>query len=182
MSTTAVTCGTHARRHFLLAGVLLISFACLCLLPSDPGAPPKTDCPHPDTAQPVDSTDPIYRIIAPNGDEVFSIGQQCTVKVASSRPAASAALYVLIGKRQLVFSPPPFNEEGVSLPGGDTVRTMLFTIPDSLESQRWDPATQEVVTTRISSVTDSCIIKIQDYGNPLYSDYSDCYFRIAKKK
>ena len=168
----------HVGSTVLVTLMVLTCLICCCRLPAQPDKPSGNECPYPDTAGPVDEADPIYRILSPNGYETFMVGQQCTIRVTSTRPATSAALFLVMGTRRLAFSPPPFNEEGVSLPGEGATRTVVLTIPDSLESQSWDPSTMQTVTTRISSISDSCIIRIKDYSNARYNDHSDCFFRI----
>lgn len=125
-----------------------------------------TGCPRPDTAQPIDQNDPVFRFISPNGGETFHVGDQCTVKVTSQLFVASAVLYVVIGRYNLS---PQSGIMATTLQGNSAVSTVIFTVTDSLMQQGGG---------NVSSVSDSCLIKISSYSNPLYMDYSDCYFRI----
>jgi hypothetical protein len=128
-----------------------------------------TGCPHAPPPQPFDQDDPEFRFISPNGGEVFHVGDQCTVKVMSRLFVPAAPLYIVIGPFELS---PPSGILATSLPGDTAVATVIFTIPDSLTPRGGG---------QVSSVSDSCLIKIFDYSHPAeYLDYSDCYFRIIK--
>jgi hypothetical protein len=171
--------GAHRRylRRVLSAGTFLLCILWCCLKesPSAPGDTWVPGCPHPDTIQHTDPLDPAYRIISPNGGETFHIGQQCTVRVTSQR-SGSAELRVVIGRYR--FTPPPFDVFAAYLEGNTSVDTVIFAIPDSFVYTSFNTTTQQVDTTKLSSVTDSCFIEIADYNHPQYLDYSDCYFRI----
>jgi hypothetical protein len=152
-----------ARRRFIrlvffAAGVFLTGiFYCGHKAPTGPAA---SDCPHP--PDPLDTT---YRIISPNGGETFHVGEQCTVRVIS-RLSGSALISIVIGPNILS---PPSGPIGKYMQGNSAVDTVIFTVPDSL---------MELVGGYVSSVTDSCLIKVSSYAHPQLLDYSDCYFRI----
>jgi len=158
----------YARLVLLAAGVFLMGiFYCSHTTPT---APEASGCPHWPPTQPVDTFDPEFRIISPNGGEMFHVGEQCTVKVTSRLSVSAAVLHVVIGR--YILTPPPFDIMAASLQGSSVVDTIIFAIPDSL---------QEMGGGMVSSVSDSCLMQIFDYSHPQYLDYSDCYFRIKNQ-
>jgi hypothetical protein len=126
-------------------------------------------CPHYPPPPPLDAFDPEFRIISPNGGEVFHVGDQCTVKVRSLRPVPSALIFVDIGGKSLW--PPPFSVMTAELPGDSTINAVIFTVPDSFTTYGG---------SQVYSVSDSCLITITDYKTETYTDFSDCYFSIKK--
>lgn len=151
----------------LAAGVFLTGIS-YCSHKS-PTAVVTTGCPHWPPPPPVDTNDPEFRIISPNGHEVFHVGEQCTVRVTSRRAVSAAVIHVVIGP--YLLTPPPFDVMATSLPGNSGVDTLSFAIPDSFT---------QVGGGMLSSVSDSCLLQIFDYSHPQYLDYSDCYFQIRK--
>jgi hypothetical protein len=126
-------------------------------------------CPYSQNSPTEDPFDPQYRIISPNGGETFHIGQPCTLNVWS-RLTGSAKILILIGRYSL--TPQEYlGAWGMVFEKDSAINKIIFNIPDSL----YDMASDQ----NVYSVTDSCLIKIENYSNPQYNDYSDCYFRIA---
>lgn len=160
-------------RRVLTAGVVLMSMVCCCLdntptTPEDDWVPAYL---YPPT-EPIDEFDPAYRIISPNGGETFYIGDQCTVLVTSRGSGGSAKVNFVIGRYHLNL-PPSYDVMGANLSGNDAVDTFIYTIPDS-----FGYVTPDLETYKVSSVTDSCVMRFENYNNPGYVDYSDYCFRI----
>jgi len=110
-----------------------------------------------------DSSNPGYKVISPNGGELFHVNEPCTVKVSSVR-SGNAILYLLLnnGQFNVLLSASSFNPQSDS--------TFIFVIPDTFN----------IYGTKVSSVSDKCLIKIEDYNNRTrYFDESDGYFQIA---
>ena len=162
-----------------------IAVACLflgCFLGTQPGPVddaqstqqelPKELCPYAEPNRMVDDFDPLYRIIYPNGGEVFAIGQQCTVKVTAEY-SGNAVLEIAIGK--MMYKPDDFNQS-MKLPGDSC---LVFMVPESLSTRVYDPEKKKNVTVSISSITDSSLLKLTDYADLRYYDYTDCSFIIA---
>lgn len=152
---------------------LLVCATCGCLTgnPVGPGKTPTLVCPHAEPSRPFDDFDPQYRIVSPNGGEVFEVGQACSVQVTSKR-AGNAMLLIVIGRHS--FSIPGLDHSLVT-PADSLV---VFTMPDSFAMVEYDPIEQQNVTRSYASVTDSCLVRILDYQEENYTDYSDCYFAI----
>jgi len=150
--------------------VLLFTFlaASLCVCNKSSTQPSSTNCPNSPQPGPLDSFDPWYRIISPNGGETFHVGQPCTVSVkAKLRPTSNADITIDIGGAELFPSgPAPI---AISLKGNDTITSVVFTVPDTFVQQGGSP---------VSAISDKCLIRVQDYNSPQYGDYSDCYFSI----
>ena len=146
----------YHRWRVLLEVVLLTSIFC-----GQPTAPVvHSACPH--VPDPLDTA---YRIVSPNGGETFHVGQQCTV-IVESRLSGSALLNVIIGRYILSPQSGPL---GKYLQGNSLLDTLIFSITDSLVP---------LGGGNVSSVSDSCLIKISNYQDVQIIDYSDCYFRI----
>ncbi len=128
-------------------------------------------CPHlPDTNATVDPGNPGYRIVSPNGGEIFSVGEQCTVKVTSETDG-NAVVELVFGLN--VFTLPDF-PMAVN-PRADSVFT--FEMPDTFYEEI--SATETLAT---SPVGDSVLVRIHDYaGSDAYVDYSDCYFSVRQR-
>jgi hypothetical protein len=111
-----------------------------------------------------DSSNPVYTVVSPNGGEIFHGNETCTVKVSSARPG-NAILFLLLdnGRYNVMLSTEhSFNPQKDSL--------FIFVIPDTFD----------MYGTKVSSVSDSCIIRIEDYSTPTqYYDESDGYFQIV---
>ena len=74
-----------------------------------------------------DMLNPLYRILEPNGGEIFSIGQACTVRVTSVRPGkAMLELSISAGKIQALL--PGF----LSSINPQIDSLFIFQIPDSI--------------------------------------------------
>lgn len=115
-----------------------------------------------DTIPITDRYNPFYRVVRPDGGEVFHIGDICTVAVASVREG-NAALYISSGKTTVIL--PGFTHSINPL----TDSLYIFTIPENFI----------VNGKQRSSVADSCRISIRDYGEGnRYYDYSDGFFAI----
>ena len=172
--------GRILNRRAFVACALAISIVCCCRnkAPTTPADHWTPGCPFATQTQPLDSLDPLLKIIVPNGGETFHVGEQCTVRV-TSRFSGSTQINVVMGRYS--FSPPPFDVSAAYLPGNYTVDTMVFTIPDTFVFVSFNTTTQQTDTTKIPSATDSCLMKISSYEHPQYFDYSDCYFRIEEK-
>jgi hypothetical protein len=133
--------------------------------------PPSRMCPHAEQTGPVDAFDPRYRILSPNGGEIFQIGQPCSVKVTSQQ-YGNATLEIVIGRRS--FSLPGL-DRSIEMPRESLV---VFAVPAYFSVPEYDPVAQQTVMKDYSSISDSCLLKITDYQNGDYVDYSDCYFMI----
>jgi len=155
-------CGSVA---FFAAAGLLLSAGSSCSDKSVKSDHPQLICPH--ANQPPDTNGPEFRIISPNGGEVFYVGQQCTVKVTSVYQS-NADLQILIGPR-MAFGVPGLTS-GMSTPSDSIV---VFTMPDSLAYAIGG------VNVNYSTVSDSCLIEVRTYEGH-YPEYSDCYFSIRK--
>lgn len=111
-----------------------------------------------------DSSNPVYKVISPNGGELFHSNDLCTVKVSSVRPG-NAMLYLLLDNGHfnvLLSTSRSFDPQNDS--------TFTFVIPDTFD----------VYGQKVSSVSDKCKIKIKDYNNGAhYFDESDGYFQIV---
>jgi len=143
-----------------------------CITDAPEQAPARV-CPHAEQTGPVDAFDPQYRIISPNGGEIFQIGQPCSVRV-SSRQYGQAILEIVIGRRNF---PVPGLNRSITLPEDSLI---VFTVPESLSVPAYDPVAQQTALRSYSTVSDSCLIKITDYQNGEYVDYSDCYFTVRE--
>jgi hypothetical protein len=159
--------------------VLRVSAALLCIaimqmagcITDAPDQAPARVCPHAEQTGPVDEFDPRYRILSPNGGEIFHIAQPCSVKVTSQQ-YGNATLEIVIGRRNF---PVPDLNRSITLPEDSLI---VFTVPESLSIPAYDPVAQQTVWKSYSAVSDSCLLKITDYQNGDYVDYSDCYFTI----
>ena len=110
-----------------------------------------------------DMANPLYRILQPNGGEVFSVGQACTVKVTSVRPGkAMLKLSINAGKIQALL--PGF----LASINPQTDSLFVFEIPDSIGNGGQN----------YSTISQQCKILVIDYSNPSYQDASDQYFEI----
>jgi hypothetical protein len=111
-----------------------------------------------------DSLNPIYKVISPNGGELFHTNEPCTVKVSSVRPG-NAILFLLLdgGLYDVLLSTShSFNPQKDS--------TFIFIIPNLFD----------IYGLEVSSASDKCKIRIEDYSNRArYYDESDSCFQIA---
>jgi hypothetical protein len=111
-----------------------------------------------------DSANPVYKVISPNGGELFHINGQCTVKVSSVRPGNAILFLLLDGGHYNVLLTTSHSFD----PQHDS--TLIFTIPDRFDIYGFE----------VSSASDKCKIRIEDYFNRAqYYDESDGYFQIA---
>ena len=111
-----------------------------------------------------DSANPVYKVISPNGGELFHINEQCTVKISSAR-TGNAILFLLLkgGLYNVLLT----TSHSIN-PQRDS--TLIFTIPDQFD----------IYGLTVSSASDKCKIRIEDYFNrSQYYDESDGYFQIA---
>lgn len=116
--------------------------------------------------------DPEYRIISPNGGELFHVGEQCSVVVTAVRQA-KAVLKLKFGRYTLKIP-----EAGVAInPYEDTLH--VFTIRATYQREEYNPVSGEVETVNLSPVSDKCKIVVEDYNVPVIDDESDDYFSIA---
>jgi len=170
-------------QRLAMAGVILMAVLFSCQnKATNPPAEPK--CPlFPQRTTPLDLSDPMIRIVSPNGGEVFHIGQQCTVKVCSRyAPQGGAEMRFIIGEKAYTtadYYPGPMNVNSMTgdstefaQHGDSIVIANIISIPDTLY--------QLDDTVKISSVSDKCLIEIRAYNPPYYPDTSDCYFSIAR--
>jgi hypothetical protein len=125
-------------------------------------------CPYPQ-AGPIDMFDPQYRVIRPNGGEIFYVGEQCTV-VVHSAVAANAVLSLRIAGGH--YSYPLRGAMGTINPYIDTM--IVFTAQDTFVVRD---------TIKTCMISDSCYIALTDYEVSVngYRDYSDCYFAIRRR-
>lgn len=124
----------------------------------------------------VDPLDPHYRVVYPNGGETFSVGEVCSVKV-TAESSGRALLRISLHAGQYEFFPPGIT--GEIDPLVDTLST--FVIPPYFVDEVYNTETNQLDTVHISTVSDSCLMIIQDYDPTSgYVDYSDGYFRITE--
>jgi hypothetical protein len=164
-------------------GIILLSMVYSCNAPTSSNDNGQPKCPLFPQHSPVSAADPAIRIMSPNGGELFHIGEQCTVKVRSRyAPPGGAEMCISIDGRAYTI-PQSYpatmsvaTMEGDSVEfakhGDSTVIANIFTIPDSLYLLR--------DTTKISSISEKCLIIVRAYSSPYYPDTTDCYFSIAK--
>ena len=103
-------------------------------------------------------------MIFPNGGEIFHVGDQCTVKVASVRPGnATLHLYLERGLYDVSLTTTHgFNPQTDSM--------FIVEIPDTFD----------IHGETVSALSGECTVKIADYSEPtLYFDESDGYFKIV---
>jgi hypothetical protein len=123
-------------------------------------------CQGPDTGEDttVDSEDPGYAVISPNGGELFHIGDRCTVKVTSAY-SGDAVLHLCL-EDGLYYVPLSISRS--FNPQIDSI--FVIEIPDTFD----------IYGTKVSAVSDECVIKLSDYiDRILYYDESDDFFRIV---
>jgi len=108
----------------------------------------------PDTANPFD---PQFRVIFPNGGEVFHIGEVCTVRI-DAHFADNGQLSLAIQGLD-AFELPGVTES----PMIDSGFSVVFVIPADIRGN--------------SLISDSCAIIVRQY-NGIAADQSDCYFQI----
>jgi hypothetical protein len=160
-----------------------VAVAALFAFCKSPTSPPVSNCPLYPPHAPIAMDDPAIRIMAPNGGEVFRVGQQCTVKVRSRlSPNGGAKMSLVIGGNGYTMPDYCPMEMSVASMDGDsveyadhgdsTVIAAIFTVPDSLCATGG--------FTKISSISNECLLAIHAYGWPYYSDTTDCYFSIVK--
>jgi hypothetical protein len=108
--------------------------------------------------------DPQYKIISPNGGEIFHQSRPCTVKVASVKPGnAILSLFLNAGLDEV-----PLSIAQTIHPPKDSI--FIFVIPDSFD----------IYGQKVSSISSACKIKIADYSfGTKYFDESDDIFQIA---
>jgi hypothetical protein len=172
----------QAGRLLVAAAAILMVIAYSC---NNSTKPPESKCPlFPQKIVPLDTTDPMIRIVSPNGGEVFHVGQQCTVKVCSKdAPDGGADIRFVIGGKTYTtpdYYPAPINvntmrgdSAELALHGDSVVIANIFSIPDTLYPI-------DVGDTPISSVSNNCLIMLRAYNPPYYPDTTDCYFSIVK--
>ncbi len=118
-----------------------------------------------------------YRVVRPNGGEVFYTGEICSVTV-TSEVGANASATIYFGPGALYHFPLPESETSFD-PKTDSLQ--VFTIPEYFLEDRWVDSLEDFVADTISLVSDSCVIQIVDYDNAGYSDFGDCYFAIKAR-
>ncbi len=120
----------------------------------------------------IDDTDNIsYRVITPNGGEVFHVGQTMRIKVCSEDTVSStlsdASLHISLDGGELWL--PIISERN------ETNSVIDYVIPDSIQDG-FD-------NTVHSTVSDNCLIRITDYRPELDDfDVSDAVFSIKPAK
>jgi hypothetical protein len=118
-------------------------------------------------------TGPVYKVLAPNGGEIFYVGD--TVKVlVTSRLTGNARLLLEYGNGRKTFSLP-----GTGGGGGVDPRSQCrweFAIPDAFVDE-WNPPSYE-----FSAVSDSVRLRIEDYLYPQVNEYdvSDDFFAVRE--
>jgi hypothetical protein len=121
-----------------------------------------------DTIPHMDPFDPHYRVLSPNGNEVFRAGEACTVRVTSTKHGNAVARVSPDGGLSL------FDLPGLTRsidPLSDSV--IVWTIPHWFVSAHPGGGLDST-----SLVSDYCQIVIQDYSVDTYRDESDSFFRI----
>jgi hypothetical protein len=104
------------------------------------------------------------------------VGQVCSVKV-TAESSGRALLKISLHAGQYEFFPPGF--AGEIDPLVDTLLT--FVIPPCFVDEVYNTETNQLDTVHISTVSDSCLMIIQDYDpTSRYVDCSDGYFRITE--
>jgi hypothetical protein len=128
------------------------------------------------THEPVDDDDPMYRVVYPNGSEVFHVGDTLRV-VTTSEGLGEAGLNVSLGGRTFQFPglySTFFTQE-------DTVHSCV--IPEEfLEFRPKPPDYTTLDTVRTSAVGTSWLIQLIDYEISDYVDYSDCFFTVLPER
>ena len=160
--------GAIRRANGIIVLLFTILAVGLCVCNKNSTQPNTANCPNLPQPGPIDSFDPWYRIVSPNGGEIFHVGQPCTVSVkAKLRPLTDALITIDIGGAELFPNgPAPI---AIFLKGNDTIASVVFTVPDTFVQQGGSP---------VSAISDKCLIRVQDYNSQQYGDYSDCYFSI----
>ncbi|NLE02871.1 MAG: hypothetical protein GX640_23635 [Fibrobacter sp.] len=114
-----------------------------------------------------DLYNPRYKVIKPNGGEVFTVGEQCTVWISAAKEA-NANINISYD-RGISWNQLPGLDHSVN-PMRDSL--IIFTIPDSVFDGEM----------MVSTVSNQCLIQIFDYGNSSYRDKSDSTFSIVSRK
>ena len=108
---------------------------------------------------------PAYKVISPNGGEVYHVGDTLRIRTAGNKNESNASLYLQIGTK--VFRP-------TGLTGNLNVYSncdMAFAIPESL-------MTAYAPVAMTSLISDSVKVRVESYSNNIYRDLSDNYFQI----
>ncbi len=160
-----------AIRRFAGAGCVLAALSIAACNSGTSAAPKEASCPELGNQVFLDSTEQgHYRVISPNGGEVFKVGDTLEVVVASGVNDSEALVQLAVTvngtlKRVILPGLPP---RSVNPRAKCRIR---FPIPDSLEAG---------FGSKFSLVSDSVRIRIAWYNNESYQDFSDGYFRITR--
>jgi hypothetical protein len=103
-----------------------------------------------------------FKVISPNGGEVFAVGDSLTVKVGSSSPYSLTVLSVMIGAY------------GYDFPG----QTTQFVAQQDTLHSFVIPLYFKSGTDSIRSISDECAIHLSEYSVPGNYDESDSLFAI----
>jgi hypothetical protein len=122
------------------------------------------------TASAANQDEPAFKIISPNGGEVYAVGDSITVRLGANARGTSALVYLVVKS------------------GGRTKRLRMPGTPDSRDL---NPRTSCEVSFRIppairesglenSLVSDEVKVRVGAYNNEtLFFDESDGFFRIT---
>ncbi|MBD3343688.1 MAG: hypothetical protein GF401_01345 [Chitinivibrionales bacterium] len=136
-------------------------------------------CPVYPPREAVDEYDPRYRVISPEGREIFYTGDKCSVLV-TSEPQGNAYVEISVDTGRS-FYPLPGRIASFN-PSKESLHT--FIIPEEFEKvgpDTWNSETQSFDTIKVSLVSDFCLIRLIDYSKKQYYDLSNCYFSIRKR-
>jgi len=125
----------------------------------------------------VDPFDPHYRVVRPNGGELFRTGDPCTVQVTADRSSSARISLLLRGGDDEFMLP------GLTASVDPLADSMFyFTIPDTFYRYDYNSGTGGYDTVAVSPVSDSCAIRLEDYNATAgYADLSDGFFRIIAR-
>ena len=121
---------------------------------------------------------PFYRVISPNGGEVYRIGDTVIVKLESDS-FGQAGVTLFLGRNSL-----PLNGlmgyNGSFNPFVNPVSR--FVIPDSFLVQSWNATTNTMENTYPKTVSSQCRLFVGKYNQEdQYNDYSDTTFTILPR-
>ncbi len=152
-------------------GLALTVFLLACSQTTGPAA--EKSCPDlGDSVAQANPNDPypVFKVIQPNGGEIFKVGDTLHVRVTESLDDSNAAVTLKIKT--------PSGYKIVLIPPGTAGNLnvyrhcdLVFAIPDSLLSH-YAPADS------VGLVSDSVQVEVSDYNNALYNDVSDEFFSI----
>ena len=147
--------------------VALALFTLACDKEGNPVPPTEKTCAElgDSLAASAGTSTPAYRVVRPNGNETYHVGDSLRIRATGNINAANASLYLQIGTRLV---------RPASLSGNLNLYAncdMVFVIPDSLQTT-FSPV------MKISLVSDSVKVRAESYSDNTRRDVSDANFRI----